>query len=656
MAVWELLLGTGSFVAKAAAGARAALAFGGDLKKLEADLKALQAATGDTKGFAKTQQALKLAAAASRSQAAQAIAAANANKAAGATAREQSLAKIKVGEAERKALVAARRDAIRLKKDELALQKSSQAKPASSTGEQLAQLKNIYAWSTKATLAVAALAAAVVAFGLHAANSARSANLLALNLTGSTKAANEFARTIDYATKFTDVSRAELGAMAKEFRLLRFDARGTQLAIHSVAMATTAVGEGGGAAIKSLLTTSHAMRRFTLGARDLYGEYEALKGTGLSKADLFAALAKNLGRSVKTIEDDLRRGRITFKQGAKGLEAALAAKFGGTIQMQLMGLENQFQRARENIGLLFRNVNADPFLKALNTVLRLLDQNTAGGKAVQKFVTIAFNSVGRAIETVMPYARAFFIGLAIGALNFYAAIKPAIAFIQKLLFSGGESQLITTLKVAKTLVYGVGAAFVLAMVPVAMLGLAVYGVIKTFAALYGIGLRVGTAISDAVTGIRKRFAGMSFSEIAMNLLKSLADGIAKGAGIVWDAIKGLGKGILKAISGALEIGSPSKAMRRMGRWTIEGLERGIVDETPSVQKAMVTVNRTVLEGGNGGVTNNSASKSIVINIMSGAFPITIGKGDEGAGARVRREISRVFHEAESGGFAMEGAV
>ncbi|MBK6932772.1 MAG: hypothetical protein IPH12_18680 [Saprospirales bacterium] len=89
----------------------------------------------------------------------------------------------------------------------------------------------------------------------------------------------------------------------------------------------------------------------------------------------------------------------------------------------------------------------------------MLDQNTAGGKAVQKFVTIAFNSVGRAIETVMPFARAFFIGLAIGALNFYAAIKPAIAFIQKLLFSGGESQLITTLKVAKTLVYGVGAAF-----------------------------------------------------------------------------------------------------------------------------------------------------------------------------------------------------
>lgn len=648
MSTWEIAAKTSSFVAGVTSAAKAALSFGSDVAKVEKQLKDLEKAYGNKAGVKAAQNAFALSKAA-------------------------TAAKL----AESKAKAAAEIANIKVQKEQLALAQKLEKQAAKEKPKSVWQWLGVgektlnrigrasHSINEITTLAgkvlgpayamagaLASAASSTLSFAASAASGSRAAALLALGLTGSAKGASEYARTIDYATRFTDMSRDSLAALSQELRIARIDARGTQLILHSVGMATTALGDGAGQAVKGLLTTSHAMRRFTLGARDLYGEYEALKGTGLSKADVFAALAKNTGQSIQSVEQALRMGRVSFKQGALALETALKAKFGKTIELQLLSASNQFNRFKENLGLLFRNVNIEPLLKAMQSVLRLFDQNTAAGKAMQTLFTVAFTGLANTIAAVAPYARAIFIGMAIGALELYIALKPAIAKLKELLGGPSESGLMTALKVGKYLVFGLAAAFAASLVPLALLsgaiGLLVRGLYRIGSAAFG----MLSAIGSFIAGVVAKFRAINLLDVAKNLMKSFADAITAGAGWVWDAIKGVGKGIVKAVMSALEIGSPSKVMKRMGRWTIQGYVQGVEVESPTVERAFADVKPAALSmaGDRFATTNNS--RSVVIQTLNFAPVI------QGDSARIlpmiRAEVGRMFDGVANGGFALEG--
>lgn len=698
MSTWEIAARTSAFVAGVTAAAKAALSFGGDLSTVEKKIRDVDKAAGGGKaGLKAVKEAMalsKVATAAKLVESKAATAAKLAQTKADIKAAKEALTLAKPAAAARiieakaaTALAAAQLAAsktknaaaiadIKLQKERLSLA----AKVAKQAGKEPS--KSIWGWfgigektlnrigkashsiNEIQTLAGKVLApasamaqglysaaAATLSFAASAASGSRAAALLALGLTGSAKGATEYARTIDYATRFTDMSRDSLAALSQELRIARIDARGTQLILHSVGMATTALGEGAGSAIKGLLTTSHAMRRFTLGARDLYGEYEALKGTGLSKADVFAALAKNTGQSIQSVEQALRMGRVSFKQGALALEAALKAKFGKTIELQLLSASNQFNRFKENLGLLFRNVNIEPLLKALQSVLRLFDQNTAAGKAMQTLFTVAFTGLANTIAAIAPYARAIFIGMAIGALQLYIALKPAIAKLKELLGGPSESGLMTALKMGKYFVFALAAAFTASLVPIALLGSAIYAVGSALAAIGGVASRVLQTIASFIVGVVSKFKSINLLDVAKNLMKSFADAITAGAGWVWDAIKGVGKGIVKAVMSALEIGSPSKVMKRMGRWTLEGYVQGVEAEAPTVQRAFADIKPAALSmrGDVSNVTNNTRGAVTVNNYF------TIQEANDSKIIRmIKAEIGRSIDAVSGGGFAMEG--
>nr|WP_180272950.1 hypothetical protein [Bacillus pumilus] len=57
------------------------------------------------------------------------------------------------------------------------------------------------------------------------------------------------------------------------------------------------------------------------------------------------------------------------------------------------------------------------------------------------------------------------------------------------------------------------------------------------------------------------------------------------ANAVWKKAKSIADGVTKNIKKALRIASPSKVMKRLGKWTGEGLEIGMDDSIKGIDKA-----------------------------------------------------------------------
>ena len=73
-------------------------------------------------------------------------------------------------------------------------------------------------------------------------------------------------------------------------------------------------------------------------------------------------------------------------------------------------------------------------------------------------------------------------------------------------------------------------------------------------------------------------------EVGGNLIKGLWNGIANIGSWVIDRIKGLGKTILNAVKGIFGIHSPSTEFAIIGRYNMLGLEKGMEDMAPEIQK------------------------------------------------------------------------
>lgn len=75
-----------------------------------------------------------------------------------------------------------------------------------------------------------------------------------------------------------------------------------------------------------------------------------------------------------------------------------------------------------------------------------------------------------------------------------------------------------------------------------------------------------------------------FIEIGGNLIKGLWEGIKNISQWVIDKIKGLAGGILKAVKGIFGIHSPSKEFAVIGEYNMLGLEKGMEDMQPEIQR------------------------------------------------------------------------
>lgn len=125
-------------------------------------------------------------------------------------------------------------------------------------------------------------------------------------------------------------------------------------------------------------------------------------------------------------------------------------------------------------------------------------------------------------------------------------------------------------------------------------------------------------VSNATSGIRNAVVG-GFSEmlskvknIGSNIIDGLIGGITGGANKLYNKCKEVGKKALNKIKETLGIHSPSTKLAMVGKFSMLGFEKGLMDMQPEIDKAinsMFTLNPSLT-----GTMNNSMSPNInVVN-------------------------------------------
>lgn len=109
----------------------------------------------------------------------------------------------------------------------------------------------------------------------------------------------------------------------------------------------------------------------------------------------------------------------------------------------------------------------------------------------------------------------------------------------------------------------------------------VQGLIQSIPAI----LKALKDMAVAMFGYLKQLPSM-FIDIGTNLIKGLWNGIKNVTQWITDKIKGFGKSVMKAIKGIFGIASPSKEFAWIGKMNVLGLEEGMEDMQPQLQRTI----------------------------------------------------------------------
>lgn len=448
-----------------------------------------------------------------------------------------------------------------------------------------------------ATTAIAAVGAAVAAAGIAlvagAAEALEQSEALR-KLTSQMDALSggsgkQIVAQLDAIRGALGMTREQMGPLASQ--LLGVGVSTANLADQMKALATVqAIGINGGTE-EYLSILKKVNGESKVSAKTLENLYK----TGVNVAEI----ASKMGVSVKQLQAGLKAGTIDSKKFSAALTEAVTEKGATALAAQAESLTNQWAIFKENIGKLFEGVDAGPFLKAVKSLLSIFDQSTASGRTMKAAITGTFNAIFSIASKVLPYVKAFMLGIVIGALKVYIALKPAIAELGKL-FGGGGGDNTKSLTIAAKLGEFIAE---LAMVFVKAIN-ATITLVKWFKSLYDIGAKIG----DAFKG----------DGIAAQFVQGLIRGITGGAGAVIDAVKNLGSSMLDSVKATLGIHSPSAEMFKLGSFTAKGFAGGVAAANDNVMAAGADMGGAVATGAvqapaSGGGGGNTFNVSITVN-------------------------------------------
>jgi hypothetical protein len=397
-------------------------------------------------------------------------------------------------------------------------------------------------------------------FGLAAANARRSEFLM---LEGLTKARNwyglaagkasEMQAAIDKVSSSTALGRDQIAGMASE--LYRANLRGENFnqALEGLAIATAAGGAAQGELFKNM-AIGHA----------------------------FA------GASVKKLANDVR------------------ARFGKVAAAQMLDLNVQTMKLRENLNMLFSGIGIETFAKAIKIVADLFSQSTASGRALKTILEVLFKPLSAAIEAAAPLAKRFFQGMVLGVQTVMIAVLRLALFFKK---TFGGSELLKGLDAQKAALYA-GAGVIGLMAGAALLAAAALGAMAAgfgaVAAIAGVVLAPVFALAKTVQLIRK----LGWKGAGSAIVQGIVSGIKSGASWLVDAIKNLAQSGAKAFTDFFEIKSPSKKMARYGKNLAQGAAGGVQAEAPAFKSAVADMTDVPL----GGAARGGGGNTTTINI------------------------------------------
>lgn len=477
--------------------------------------------------------------------------------------------------------------------DKVAAYKEEAAGAGEATGmfsEQIAAMGGPVGIAVAAvTVLVAGLAMAVGALAsmaLAAAGAQRNQLILAQAMTGSAAEA----KAIVDATYRVSSGVALAGDKVQEYgaSLMKAGLSGKayETSLKNLANVASVAGEQAVGPIKEIIEKSKQLGHLKM-------EGDQLKGTGLQASEVFAQLSKDLGIGIDKVEAQLKAGKITADQGITAMNTVMERKFGKLAASKLLGFDEQIAKAKENVGVLFKDVKIEPFLQALSKVTGLLDQNTTTGRVLKGVLTESMSAFFGAAAAALPYVKQFLIGLAIAGLKIYIAMKPAIEQLKALLGveDTGSKEGLDAMAEAGKVVGGIIAAVVGAgLFVLATAGAAIYSTWQLVSApFYAAGAAI-SFISSAVTGAfaaaQSYLENASWGQIATDLIAGFVAGISGGTGMVVQAIAAMGGAAMSALKAQLGIASPSKVFAAYGGFTAEGFAGGIDKKQSAIAKSV----------------------------------------------------------------------
>lgn len=506
------------------------------------------------------------------------------------------------------------------------------AEMGAASGGMLGQLSNLARMAGTATGAIGILVGAVMAvvaasvlafvslvrFALVAGDAARASYLLSAAATGSAAGGAELEAVISQLARRIPLAREKLAGMARDLATVKLRGREAQAALTAMGIVASARGDSAAASIKGIAEQSKAARRFLLGAKDIYGEFTALAGTGIKAADIYSALADSLKVSIPQAKALLASGKVTVQQGMVALEKAAQARFGDTIAGQMASLTNQLAKAKENFAALFERVHLDNFLKGLQMVTGLLSKDTMFGYVLSEVLTTGLNDFFNTSAKVFPYVRAFLIGLAIGALTVYLYFlkaKKAVGELGEKLGLSGKLKGIDGLTLAMyagigavgLLVLGFGllaAALFLAILPLGIL-LVMVGLLAALPLLVIYGFyRLADAVAEAVSGAWESIKGIDLLSEGSRVVESLIAGIKSKVPALIAAVAAMALNIPGTVASVLDMHSPSRVAIGQGQNYTKGLgiggEKGAEDAEAGAEAGAMALYRGGGKGMRGG--------------------------------------------------------
>ena len=137
------------------------------------------------------------------------------------------------------------------------------------------------------------------------------------------------------------------------------------------------------------------------------------------------------------------------------------------------------------------------------------------------------------------------------------------------------------------------------------IGIAV-GLIKSLPKIWDAVIKIGQSMINYLKSLPSMW-----KNVGGNLIKGLWEGISNLGQWVVNKIKGLGKSILKAVTGIFGVHSPSTEFAFIGRMNMVGLEEGMEDMQPEIQRtidSLFDLNPNVV-----GTMNTHYSPNVIVN-------------------------------------------
>ena len=326
------------------------------------------------------------------------------------------------------------------------------------------------------------------------------------------------------------------------------------------------------------------------------------------------------------------------KTGAWGRSTEEASKtIAGSLNMTKASwsdLINEFGKQDGDIEGAFNNFieSAETFGENLIPLLERILNNVISH--LPQIIETLAGALPGLIETLIPTVVEAAVGVFKAIVNALPQIIKVLASMLPDIFSAlleGASEIIIALADALPEIIPVLVEAILELIPILIdniplfieaglkliVGLAA-GIINALPIVWEKTKEIGLSIVNFFASLPNKLL-----QIGWDLIKGLWNGISDAKQWVIDKIKGMGKAILSAVKGIFGIHSPSTEFAFIGKMNMTGLQEGMEDMQPEIQKtidSLFDLNPTLM-----GSMDNTLSPNVIVNNEVNSYTDPLGQ-------------------------------